>query len=92
MDATQRLYLQHKAMQKTNGIGVNTSDSILIKSSNFTIENEIDWYVIQLIETADKRRYLLDKGNYDRIMDSIEKDAQKQIEKAVDNICKKFSK
>lgn len=88
MDIAQRLYLQRQAIYKNNGISTNKS----VLSSTFTADSDIDKYIITMIETNDKRRLLLDKSEYNSILDTFAIDAHKRIEKELESICKEFNK
>lgn len=88
MDIAQRYYIQKTNIRKQLGIeGLQNIDASLL-----LVDDEIDRYILTMIETKDKRRALLDKEEYNETLNAVEKDAQKRIEQVIDCISKEFNK
>ena len=82
MNITQRYNMQKRS--RLRDLGIDTFDSVLSNTSS--AEGAIDKYIIAMIETKDNRRLLLDKSEYNNILDAYAKDVCKRIEKEIDRI------
>jgi hypothetical protein len=77
--------IQRYNKQKQSFFLDNTYNSIQDYTNSY-----IDNYILTIIKTSDKRRLLIDKNEYNNIINSLVKDLNRTIEKDMKSLCKQF--